>query len=405
VADGQAKIIVGASEVAGDRRHTYLLFERADGSRTVVRGGPDGRSEGNDLANFAESTVLGSNKFGNIRVDSSPYEPPYEAVYRREKNGSLTPLHADRADINDPSLVRDANGQPITQEHVSPDWPGPNEHHERLTVWNGSDAELDEKLHAALEAAQQINNAKLEYSPLNNNSNGVTSNLLKTVDIKPDLPTDKNGEKVRAPDFGEDLYKDVGLASHRSGNRFDGKQWCNDDGQKIKPPQGDGPTVPIEAGNKPSKGSFDSGSTPEHHDAANRHAGSDMRDPTHRDHAMYVQAYQHVTQIDRGMGRTPDEHSERLAAAVTAQSKADGLDTIHHIVMNDDRSRAFAVDTQDISAPWSRRSSVDVATAVQQTVEVSNGKLQETNTQLVAEQSKQHDMTPGETAIASPRLV
>jgi hypothetical protein len=28
--DGQARIIVGASEVAGDRRQTYLLFEQAE---------------------------------------------------------------------------------------------------------------------------------------------------------------------------------------------------------------------------------------------------------------------------------------------------------------------------------------------------------------------------------------
>lgn len=42
--DGQAKIIVGASVVAGDRRHLYLLFERIDGSQIVVRGGPDTRA-------------------------------------------------------------------------------------------------------------------------------------------------------------------------------------------------------------------------------------------------------------------------------------------------------------------------------------------------------------------------
>jgi hypothetical protein len=75
-----ARIIVGASEVAGDRRHLYLLFERSDGSRIVVRGGPDARSEGNDLANLAESTLLGSEKFGHLVVDAAPYVPPYEAA-------------------------------------------------------------------------------------------------------------------------------------------------------------------------------------------------------------------------------------------------------------------------------------------------------------------------------------
>jgi len=71
--EGQAKIIVGASEVAGDRRHTYLLFENSAGQQIVVRGGPDARSEGNDLANFAESTALGSKKFGNIVVEAAPF--------------------------------------------------------------------------------------------------------------------------------------------------------------------------------------------------------------------------------------------------------------------------------------------------------------------------------------------
>ncbi|WAT14523.1 hypothetical protein [Xanthomonas fragariae] len=221
--DDQAKIIVGASPVGIDQWHTYLLFERSDGSQTVLRGGPDARAEGNDLANFAGSTLLGSDNFGSIRFDSDPYIPPYTAVYQKQPNGPDRPLPKDQADPNDPSLVRDPEGQIVVRKKVAADWPLPGEKHERAVVWKGTDQELEKKLHSALTAGQQIDDAKLEYSPLYNNSNGVTGLLLKAADIKPSLPLDKNGQQVDAPNFGENLYQDVGLASNRSGYSFDGK--------------------------------------------------------------------------------------------------------------------------------------------------------------------------------------
>lgn len=119
----EAKIIVGTSPVAADRRHAYLLFERSDGSQIVVRGGPDARTEGNDLANFAESTLLGSDNFGNIRVDAAPYLPPYNAAYQKQADGSIRPIPADQAKPNDPALFRDAQGNVVVQQEVAPDWP------------------------------------------------------------------------------------------------------------------------------------------------------------------------------------------------------------------------------------------------------------------------------------------
>lgn len=368
MSDGQARIIVGASPVAADRRHTYLIFEHSDGTQQVVRGGPDDRTEGNDLANFAESTLLGADRFGHIRVDSAPYIPPYEAVYSQAPDGSITPRPASQADLDDPALIRDTQGQPVRDMVYAPDWPGPGEQHERLTVWTGSDSELEGKLDTALKAGQQINDAKLEYSPLSNNSNGVTSNLLKAADVAPALPKDKEGEDVRAPNFGEDLYKDVGLASFRSGYRFDGKQWYDERDQKIQPPKSGEAVVPMGPG-EPHQGSFHSSSSQQH--AGPIHEQADMRDARHPAHAMYLQAYDGVAAIDRALGRAPDEYSERLAAAIAAQSRADGLQNIAKVVMNDDRSRAFAVDSADASNPWRKHSSVDVGQGVSQPVEAS----------------------------------
>lgn len=260
MSDGQAKIIVGTSPVAADRRHAYLLFERSDGSQIVVRGGPGMRAEGNDLANFAESTLLGSKKFGNIQVDSAPYVAPYTFVIQRQADGSDLRIPAEQADPGDPSLKRNAQGQIIVGQQIAPDWPLPGETHERIVVWKGTDQELVKKLDSALTAGQQINDAKLEYSPLYNNSNGVASTLLKSAGVAPSLPLGKDGSPVSAPNFGESLYQDVGLASSRSGYWFDGSHWYDNDDRKIRPPQSGEPTVPLDSieKNRSRPDSFDS---------------------------------------------------------------------------------------------------------------------------------------------------
>lgn len=234
--DGQAKIIVGASRVAGDRRHLYLLFERTDGSQIVVRGGPDTRTEGNEIGNLLGSTVLGSENYGHIVVDTAPYVAPYEVALQRQADGSFAAIRLDQADPNDRSLVRDPRGDLIRRTIVAPDWPALGETHERTVAWTGSDTELEIKLEAALKAGIQINSAQLEYSPIYNNSNGVISNLMDAAEVSKLLPKDKNGKTVLAPNFGEDLHEHIGIGSNRSGNRFDGTQWYDNDGRKIHPP-------------------------------------------------------------------------------------------------------------------------------------------------------------------------
>lgn len=256
----EAKIIVGTSPVAADRRHAYLLFERSDGSQVVVRGGPDARAAGSDLANLAESTLLGSDKFGHIRVDAAPYVPPYIAAYQQQEDGSVRPVPLDQASPNDPALFRDEKGNVVVQQEVAPDWPLPGEKHERVVVWQGTDHELETKLSSALTAGQQINDAKLEYSPLRNNSNGVASTLLKAADVAPSLPLGTDAREVDAPNFGENLYQDIGLASNRSGYWFDGKHWYDRDDRKIIPPQSGEPPVPLDPNDERNSrsGSFDS---------------------------------------------------------------------------------------------------------------------------------------------------
>ena len=262
MADSEAKIIVGTSPVAAGRRHAYLLFERSDGSRTVVRGGPDARAEGGDFQNFSESTFLGSEKFGHIRVDVAPYVAPYLFVVQEQPDGSDLRVPVEQANPDDPALRRNRQGQVIVGRQHAPDWPMPGEKHERLVVWQGTDRELADRLDSAILAGQQINDARLEYSPLYNNSNGAASTLLMAAGVKPALPLAEDGRPVDAPNFGENLYQHVGLASRRSGYRFDGNDWYDSDDRKIRPPKSGEPTIRIEPEDRDRSptGSFDSSS-------------------------------------------------------------------------------------------------------------------------------------------------
>ncbi|MFV0680642.1 hypothetical protein [Ottowia sp.] len=248
--DDEAKIIIGTSPVAADRRHAYLLFERSDGSQLVVRAGPDARTEGSQIGNLAESTLLGSKNFGDIRVDIAPYHAPYDAVYQQQTDGTVRPIPVGMEQYDDPTLLRDEKGAPTRGRMMAPDWPQSGETHERRVVWSGTDAELDDKLKSVMMVGQQINDAKLEYSPLNNNSNGVASALLEVAHIAPVLPLDKDGKPVNAPNFGGNLYQNIGIMSMRSGYSFDGKQWKDSDGRAIKPPHAGQPVELININEK-----------------------------------------------------------------------------------------------------------------------------------------------------------
>jgi peptidoglycan hydrolase-like protein with peptidoglycan-binding domain len=63
------------------------------------------------------------------------------------------------------------------------------------------------------------------------------------------------------------------------------------------------------------------------------------------DHALYVQAQKAVHELDARMGRKPDEHSDNLAAALTVAAKREGVTRIDQVVLNEDGSRAYAVQS------------------------------------------------------------
>jgi hypothetical protein len=368
----QASIIVGASEVAGDRRHLYLLFQKADGEQIVVRGGPDARTEGNDLANLAGSTILGSENFGHINVMVAPYVAPYEAFLQRQQDGSVVPVPVDQANQNDTALLRDARGELDKRVVTAPDWPAPGEHHERAVAWTGTDKELDEKLAAVLKAGDQINRAQLEYSPLYNNSNGVASTLMKAAGVQPVLPKDAKGEAVKAPNFGEDLYQDVGLGSYRSGYRFNGSQWLDADDQRIAPPTSGEPVKRLDP-DAPSRGSSDGFKL--------------SMSPDQPQDPMFGQIRDGVNRIDGSLGRTPDASSERMTWSLYALAKEQGLREVDDVRLGQAGTRAGAGEyvflvQGDPSTSVYRREQMKTDDAIKTPVEQSFARAQ------TAEQTK-----------------
>lgn len=94
-----------------------------------------------------------------------------------------------------------------------------------------------------------------------------------------------------------------------------------------------------------------------------------------------------------------------MAAALTAEGKAQGMRDIHHVLMNADGSRAFAVDTPRIDAEWNKVAYVDVATAVQQPMAESSGKVQQINeTQTLQPQQDAQQRGPEDPGRSGPRL-
>lgn len=86
-------------------------------------------------------------------------------------------------------------------------------------------------------------------------------------------------------------------------------------------------------------------------------------DATHPGHGMYRQALDAVHRLDAQQGRTPDQHSGNLAAALAVAAHGNGLNRIDHVVLSDDASRAYAVQG-DTNSLFKRYTDINVAQAI-----------------------------------------
>lgn len=79
-------------------------------------------------------------------------------------------------------------------------------------------------------------------------------------------------------------------------------------------------------------------------------AALQLNDPQHGDYKLFNQTFALVKEHDAKIGRTSDQLSEQLAAALTVEAKANKMENVHHLIFNPERGRAFVVDTPDAKA-------------------------------------------------------
>ena len=91
-----------------------------------------------------------------------------------------------------------------------------------------------------------------------------------------------------------------------------------------------------------------------------------LDDPAHPDYAFFVQNKEHLCRLDSQMGRTSDQHTDNLAAALTVSARSDGLRRIDMVALSDDGSRLWAVQAHgaDKHHLFDMRTSVDTMAAL-----------------------------------------
>jgi len=103
------------------------------------------------------------------------------------------------------------------------------------------------------------------------------------------------------------------------------------------------------------------------------------------DHGLYLQAQKAVHELDVHLGRTPDQQSNNLAAALTVAAKHQGITRIDQVALSKDGANAFAVQHGTLKYT----AQVQTATAVNTPIAQSSQALQPTVTQQTAQAQTQ----------------
>ena len=106
-----------------------------------------------------------------------------------------------------------------------------------------------------------------------------------------------------------------------------------------------------------------------------------INDPGHRQYHMFQGAQSGVHGIDAAHNRVPDLQSDQLAGALAAKATQEGLERIERVVLSEDRTRVFAVDTQDLTSVHRHLAQVEVVAGRQQPLSVSTEQVAEVNRQ------------------------
>lgn len=123
-----------------------------------------------------------------------------------------------------------------------------------------------------------------------------------------------------------------------------------------------------------------------------------LDDPKNPNHAMYEQALAGVHKLDAAIGRTPDQHSTQLAAAITAEAVNKGLTRIDAVAMSADGTKTYAADNSsaiqkvaDVPTLQSLNTPIQQSNAVAETATQNQAKNQaqaQAQTQAPQEQTQ-----------------
>ncbi|WP_282295564.1 XVIPCD domain-containing protein [Stenotrophomonas sp. PS02289] len=110
-----------------------------------------------------------------------------------------------------------------------------------------------------------------------------------------------------------------------------------------------------------------------------------INDPSHPDFKLFKGAQAGVHALDVAHNLTPDLRSDQLAGALVCKAKQGGLESIEHVVLSTDRTRVFAVDTEDTTSVHRKLAQVDIAQGREQPLSVSTEQVAEVNRQQLAQ--------------------
>lgn len=86
--------------------------------------------------------------------------------------------------------------------------------------------------------------------------------------------------------------------------------------------------------------------------------------------------------LDASINRQPGEGSRNLAGALAVQAKAGELRGIQALVLIDDASRAFVVDTAELKDMFKRHASVEISPAMNRSIVESAIEIAQVNASL-----------------------
>ena len=110
-----------------------------------------------------------------------------------------------------------------------------------------------------------------------------------------------------------------------------------------------------------------------------------LTEASHPDHAMFQQALKGVYAVDASTGRKPDQMSENLAGALTVEARRTGMNRVDQVVMNDDFSRAYAVQGE-ANSPFKKFAEVPTEVGIATSLEQSSRDWQQAAAQNAAQE-------------------